>query len=112
MNPQRGLWGWLFQRITGAYLVFGLIVHVIVTHFVTRSVTFEWVSERLQNGWWLAFDLSLLFVAFYHGFNGLWGIALDFNPSPKWRRAIAWGLFAVAVGWVIYGIFVLIPFAG
>ncbi|RJP22741.1 MAG: hypothetical protein C4520_07740 [Candidatus Abyssobacteria bacterium SURF_5] len=110
MAAQRGLWGWLFQRVTGVYLVFGLIVHVIVTHFVTRSVTFEWVSERLHSGWWLAFDLSLLFVSFYHGFNGLWGIVLDFNPSRKWRVGIGWGLFALAVGWVVYGIFVLIPF--
>jgi succinate dehydrogenase hydrophobic anchor subunit len=111
MIPQRGLWGWFFQRVTGIYLVFGLTVHVIVTHFVTRSITFEWVSNRLHSGGWLLFDFSLLLVSFYHGFNGLWGIVLDFNPSPKWKRAIALGLLVVAVGWIAYGVFVLVPFA-
>jgi len=111
MNQQRGLWGWLFQRITGAYLVFGLTVHIVVTHFATKSITFEWVSARLRHGGWFLFDFLLLTVCFYHGFNGLWAIVLDFNPGMKWRRGIGWGLFVLGVGWVVYGVVTLIPFA-
>ena len=101
MTTQRGLFGWLFQRITGAYLVFGIGLHIIVTHFTTRSVTFENVSERLHGGGWLLFDLSLLLVSFYHGFKGQWGIVLDFNPSAKKRQVGPPGGFSFLLlhGW-------------
>ena len=89
MAQQRGLWSWLFQRITGAYLV----------------------SARLQHAGWLVFDLLLLLACVYHGFNGLWSILADFNPSEKLRRGIAWGLALFGLVWIAYGVFVLVPFA-
>jgi succinate dehydrogenase hydrophobic membrane anchor protein len=112
MAQQRGLWPWLLQRISGAYLVFGMAVHVIVLPLGKEAITFESVSARLQHGCWLVFDLLLLAACVYHGFNGLWSVLLDFNPSLNIRRLIAWGLVVFGLIWTAYGVFVLVPFTG
>ena len=111
MAQQRGLWSWLLQRITGAYLVFGMAVHVIVLPLGKEAITFDSVSARLQHAGWLAFDLLLLLTCIYHGFNGLWSVVMDFNPSQNFRRGMAWGLALFGLVWVLYGVFVLVPFA-
>lgn len=110
MTQQRGLWSWLLQRISGAYLVFGMAVHVIVLPLGKQAITFDGVSARLQHAGWLVFDLLLLIACIYHGFNGLWSVFLDFNPPEKLRRGIAWGLVAFGLMWAVYGVFVLAPF--
>jgi succinate dehydrogenase hydrophobic membrane anchor protein len=110
MAQKGGLWSWLFQRISGAYLVFGMAVHVIVLPLGKEAITFDSISARLQHAGWLVFDLLLLAVCVYHGFNGLWSVFLDFNPSEKFRRGIAWGLVALGLVCAVYGVFVLTPF--
>jgi len=111
MAQQRGLWSWLLQRISGAYLVFGMAVHVIVLPLGKVAITFDSVSARLQHAGWLVFDLLLLAACVYHGFNGLWSILLDFNPSEKLRKGLAWALVLFGLVWIVYGVFVLAPFA-
>ena len=110
MSRQHGLWSWLFQRITGAYLVFGMAVHVIVLPLGKDTITFESVSSRLRHPGWLIFDLLLLAVCVYHGFNGLWSVFTDFNPPQRLRKGIGWGLALFGLVWIVYGIFVLVPF--
>ncbi len=111
MIQKGGLWSWLLQRISGAYLVFGMAVHIAILPLGKQAITFENISMRLQHAGWLIFDLLLLAVCVYHGFNGLWSILLDFNPSEKFRRVIAWGLVVFGLVWTVYGVFVLVPFA-
>ena len=108
---QRGLWSWLLQRVTGLYLVFGMAVHVLVLPLGKEAITFESVSARLQHAGWFVFDLLLLVVCIYHGFNGLLSVVTDFNPSQKLRRGIGWGLALFGLVWIVYGICVLVPFA-
>lgn len=111
MTQHRGLLPWLLQRITGSFLVFGMAVHIVVLPLGRETITFESVSARLQNPWWATFDFLLLAVCVYHGFNGLWSVFLDFNPSQGLRRGVGWGLALFGLIWVVFGIFVLIPFA-
>ncbi len=87
-------------------------VHVAVLPLGKEAITFESVSARLQHGCWFVFDLLLLITCVYHGFNGLWSIFADFNPSEKLRRGIGWGLALLGLVWIAYGVFVLAPFAG
>lgn len=111
VTQQKGLWSWLLQRLTGLYLIFGMAVHIIILPLGKEAITFESVSFRLQHAGWLIFDLLLLTVCVYHGFNGLWSVFMDFNPSEKVRRGVGWGLALFGLVWIVYGIFVLIPFA-
>ncbi len=111
MNQHRGLWSWLLQRVSRAYLAFGMAVHIIILPLGGDKISFVSISARLQHGCWLVFDLLLLATCVYHGFNGLWSVLLDFNPSIKIRRTIAWGLVAFGLALSAYGVLVLVPFA-
>jgi succinate dehydrogenase hydrophobic anchor subunit len=88
-----------------------MAVHIIVLPLGRGAITFESVSNRLQHAGWVVFDISLLAVCVYHGFNGLWGVFVDFNPPEKLRRGVGWGLALFGIIWIVYGIFTLIPFA-
>ncbi len=83
----KGVAGWVFQRVTGLLLIAGLIVHFTVMHFSgEQQISHEFVLKRISSPYWKAFDLAFLSSVIYHGFNGLWGIALEYVYSPRWLK--------------------------
>ncbi len=83
----KGVAGWLIQRITGLILLAGLIVHFSVMHFSgPKQITFDVVIRRLSNPYWKVFDLCFLVAILFHGFNGLWGIAIEYISSVRLLR--------------------------
>ncbi len=105
-----GFWSWFLQRITGLYLVFGMMVHLVVLPLSGKEITFKSVSQRLSNIWWLIFDISLLATCIYHGFNGIRSVILDYSPSPTADKFIEIGIALIGFLLFFYGIFVLVPF--
>lgn len=105
---------WFLQRITALVLVVGLFVHFLVLHYIFDrgggSLDFEEVRNRLSRPGWIAFDLTLLGCAVYHGLNGIYGIILDYNPSHSIRSFAAWFLWLVGLAVFAIGVWVLIPF--
>ncbi|MBN1919273.1 MAG: succinate dehydrogenase, hydrophobic membrane anchor protein [Verrucomicrobia bacterium] len=82
-SKNTGSVGWLLQRITAVLLVLLLLAHFIVIHYSgPGTVTFDIVKERLTHQvWgpvWRTITLLLLFTALFHGFNGVWGVLLDY----------------------------------
>lgn len=61
-----GMWAWLLQRVTGALMVFGAIVHVLANHF----------GYTFPGGTLLTDDL-ILFTGAYHAFNGVRVILIE-----------------------------------
>lgn len=106
-----GLWSWLWQRITGAILVVGMAVHIIILPLSGKTITFDTVAARLKLAGWLAFDLVLLGACLYHGFNGLWAVLLDFNPSSGVKKTAATVLTGLGLVLLVYGALALTPFA-
>ena len=98
---------WYLQRITGAALLLLLIMHFWVEHFTAsvrtsgEGLTFKIVQERFfHNPWFVAIDISFLFIALYHGLNGIRNIVLDFGRVTKtWRNV-------VTVALILFGILV------
>ena len=107
LSEKSGLRLWLWQRISAAYLVFGIFLHFAVTHFLGEPLRFANVNLRLQNLLWVLFDLSLLVAALVHGFGGLWSIYLDYNPKGNPRRFFGWIVVFLVGIFGIYGIFAL-----
>lgn len=101
------MWAWLFQRITGAILVVGMMVHIKVLPLGGELISFEQVSSRLSRPAWLVFDIVLLSCCLYHGFNGLWQVALDY--SSKNKKLIGWGIFIVGAIFLVLGLAALVP---
>jgi succinate dehydrogenase / fumarate reductase membrane anchor subunit len=56
-----------------------MAAHYYVMHSCgTENITYEAMMARLENPWWVAFNAVFLVSALYHGYNGLWGIALEY----------------------------------
>lgn len=105
-----GLWSWLWQRVSGAILVVGMAVHIIILPLSGKTITFDSVAARLKLAGWVAFDLILLAACIYHGFNGLWAVLLDFNPSPGLKKTSSRVLMGLGVVLLVYGAIALVPF--
>ncbi len=78
--------GWLLQRVTGAFLLAGVLFHFFFMHFTgPQKITYDVVIRRLSSPYWKTFDIVFLSLAIYHGFNGLWGLVLEYFHGEKLR---------------------------
>lgn len=93
---------WFFQRATAIFLIFGMAVHIFSLPLGGEKLTYSLVSGRLSHTGWLIFDLLLLLSCIYHGFNGMLGIILDYNP--KSLKAIGYILFTISLIFSALGI--------
>jgi succinate dehydrogenase / fumarate reductase membrane anchor subunit len=90
---------WYLQRVTGAALLVLLVMHFWVTHFAAEvrtptGLTFEVVQQRFfRNPWFVAIDITFLFIALYHGLSGVRNICLDYTWGMRFRIPITLALF-------------------
>lgn len=104
----KGVFGWLFQRVTGLLLMAGLFVHFWVMHFSgSQQITHEFVLNRISSPYWKTFDIAFLSSVIYHGFNGLWGIATEYVSSPGWLRFSKGMLMTSALALVFTGVYIV-----
>ena len=101
---------WYLQRITGAALLLLLIMHFWVEHFTAEvrtptGLTFEVVQRRFfQNPWFVAIDITFLFIALYHGLNGIRNICLDYTWGTRFRTPITIALLVVGIVVAYWGV--------
>jgi succinate dehydrogenase / fumarate reductase membrane anchor subunit len=99
---------WVFQRITGAVLLAGLIIHFYTMHYSgSGQISHEAVMSRISNPYWKAFNILFLLSAVYHGFNGLLGMVLDYVHSRRNQIACEAVLIVTAMALVSAGVFIL-----
>lgn len=96
---------WMFQAISGAFVVFFLGVHLYVAHINGGSPVelFDTVIANLRNPWWMAFFLAFLWIVTYHGLNGVKGIIYETGISARTRKIVSYILTAVFIVSIIYG---------
>lgn len=86
-----GMWGWLFQRISGILLVFYLALHLWVLHFAGQGgLRFDDVVKRFESPVFLWLDLGLLGLVLYHGFNGIRVVLLDLGIGVRMHKMLFW----------------------
>ena len=106
----KGVLGWLLQRMTGLVLFAGLMTHLYLMHYIGHEqVQYEFVVRRLSDPFWKAFDLVFLLVLIYHGFNGLWGMALEYISSPGILKASKALVLVMAFLLIATGIYIITP---
>lgn len=99
---------WLFQRVTGAFLLVGLFVHFYTMHYTgADAIGHEAVIARLSNPWWVAFDLMLLISIAFHGLNGMWGMAVEYIHKGGALMAAKGLILITGVGVVATGTYIL-----
>ena len=89
-SSNTGAMSWFFQRISGLLLVIILLVHFGLIHGTEvdedlHQVTYKPVAERLASTTWKTIDLAFLFLAVFHGLNGLWMVLGDY-AHRAWAR--------------------------
>lgn len=96
---------WLFQAVSGAFIVFFLGIHLYVAHINggTPVELFNSVIANLKNPWWMAFFLVFVWIVTYHGLNGVKGIIYETGISERARKVVRYLLTALFIVSVIYG---------
>jgi len=106
----RGSWSWLFQRLSGAYVLVIVIIHFWFIHYGgLGEPTYQNVAARLTTPFWKTLDVSFLLLALYHGLNGIWAITQDWIKRDGWRMLI-YAIIVVAA--LIFGVLGMITIIG
>lgn len=85
----RGGWGWLFQRITAAFLIVVLAFHFFLLHFYNHAyeIQFAGTQARMsQVGYFVTMWLFLV-TATFHGVNGIYNAMLNQGITGTRKRA-------------------------
>ena len=89
---------WFFLRVTGVILLAGLSLHFYTMHY----------NGPAQTGtYWRTFHFIFLLSAIYHGFNGLFGIMLEYVHSRKLQKIFEGILIVTALILVGFGFYIL-----
>ena len=103
---------WYYFRISGALLVFLVIIHLIIMH-MTNDVgctTYQFVAERYTNPFWRLFDWLLLTIALTHGMNGLRVVIDDYARTARTRVVMMAVAALILVVFFMLGTITLITF--
>lgn len=109
MNGKTGkgsAYGWLFQRITGLFLAFFLILHTQVLHFTKQwKIDFNVVTQRMDSIGWVIFYAIFVPALLFHALNGVWQVVHDYRPKEgiaKTVKALLWVLGIAVSAWGYY----------
>jgi succinate dehydrogenase hydrophobic anchor subunit len=110
IDTQRGgMWPWLGQRFTAVLVIVTIIVHLVLTHYVSLGkLSYDNIASRLGNTAVFINDVVLLLAVVFHGLNGLRMVVLDWGLSSAGaRRAFDGLLWLVGLGLAAYGIWAI-----
>jgi succinate dehydrogenase / fumarate reductase membrane anchor subunit len=103
---------WIFMRVSGALIVFFVLIHLAFVHFIhgVDEINYRFVSNRWATPTWRTFDIILLVLAYTHGANGV-RIMIDDYIRPKgWRRLALVALYTVSFLILALGVVVMLTF--
>ena len=93
-----GTAAWLLQRLSGLFLTFYLIVHLIVIGTAVRGEdAFDDLLAAFDKAPFLILDAGLVGVVAFHAVNGLRLILFDFAIGLRFQKLLFWMSFVVAV---------------
>ena len=103
---------WIFMRISGLLLVFLAIGHLAIMHLIhsVEEVNYAFVAQRFTTPFWRGYDLLMLWLAMFHGTNGIRTILDDYAKKPMWNRVSKGALYLFAATLITMGTIVLLFF--
>jgi succinate dehydrogenase / fumarate reductase membrane anchor subunit len=105
-------WSWFFMRVSGLILLFLALLHFSITHIINDVVETDahFVARRWDNPMWRIFDWGLLFLALFHGLNGVRYIIDDYVRKPANRAWVKAVLYSLSIGLFAYGSLTIITY--
>ena len=112
---QSGMLAWLFHRITGLGVLLFLLIHIV-------DISLLGFGPKIYNQGIALFgtpivriiSLALIGAVFYHAFNGIRIMLIDFVPqAARYQRSMFWAAMALTiVCFIPIGYFVIAPIFG
>jgi succinate dehydrogenase / fumarate reductase membrane anchor subunit len=115
VKPSGGfeLLAWYWMRISGLLLVFLALGHLFITHIIynVESINYAFVASRWaapKTGFiWRIWDLTMISLAMFHGFNGLRQVLDEYVINPGRRvvvHTLIWSCMFALLGIGSYAI--------
>lgn len=106
-----GIWGWLGLYLTGAVLIFVLLIHLFLVHITyAQPITLKTVVMSLNSSFLKTIDIALLLFAITHGMIGVRKLILDLELFKKRGSLVLnWSLFVIGIALFAWG---LVIFSG
>jgi succinate dehydrogenase / fumarate reductase, cytochrome b subunit len=112
---QSGMWSWLLHRITGLGILLFLLVHIVDISLLNfgPNVYNEGIAF-FGTGIIRVISLALIAAVFYHAFNGVRIILIDFWPRAARYQGLMFGIVMVItiISFVGLGWFIIAPIFG
>jgi len=112
------MYAWVIQRVSGLYLVFFLLTHIMAiaqANFGITTGSMAEVFDVLRNPFWaggsttVAFDLIILGIVAFHGLNGVRIVLLDLGIGVRNHRLSFWVTMVIAIVTTAYVITFALP---
>jgi len=111
-NMRLGMYAWVFQRVSGLFMLFFLLAHIAAIAQANFGLTGSAIAmfDVLRNPFWtggataIMFDIATLAIIVFHGLNGIRIVFLDLGFGDQKHRLTFWFtlvLIIVATGFII-----------
>jgi len=117
-NMRLGMYAWIIQRLSGVYLVFFLVTHILAITQASMGITTGFqaqIFDALRNPFYIGGSLTLVFdliglgIIAFHGLNGIRIVFLDLGFGIRKHRVGFWISMFAAIGISAYVIFLGLP---
>lgn len=104
-TPVRQSLAWIGQAVSGVVLIVILGLHMFFQHFASAGLlSAAEIVTHVSNPAIFILELLFIVVVTYHALLGLRAVIFDLKLSETARRRVSWGLTAVGLVTVIYGV--------
>ena len=104
MYKTTGFVSFLLRRITGIALVVYLLLHVwVLSSAITGEATFNERMAFLNSPAFKIGEIALLAAVFFHGFDGLRLLIINWFKVTDKRKSLFWTAFVMTAIMVIAG---------
>ncbi len=107
------LYSWVFMRASGVLLVVLIFGHLFVNLMVgegVHAIDFAFVGGKWASPFWQIWDLLMLWLAMFHGTNGVRTIINDYAQRDLTRGVLKSLLYLAFVVVVVLGTLVIFTF--
>ena len=113
-RPESGieLYAWLFMRVSGVVLLFMALAHLAIMHVINsvEIIDYQFVVRRYMTPFWRTYDLVMLWLALFHGLNGVRTLVEDYVGARGWRVVTLASLYVVGFVFLVLGSLVILTF--
>jgi succinate dehydrogenase / fumarate reductase membrane anchor subunit len=107
------LYSWVFMRASGVVLVVLVFGHLFVNLMVgegVHAIDFAFVAGKWSSPFWQVWDLLMLWLAMFHGTNGVRTIINDYAQRDSTRGILKTLLYLAFTVVVVLGTLVIFTF--